>query len=75
MLEALRPNQVLSSLVQRAITQLQTVGEEHTFTFLHLRIEDDWLGHCYRWSHYPVRTVQQTLVVETSPSTILQHVT
>ena len=53
-LEALRPSPILLSLVQTAVARLHAIGNTETFTFLHLRIENDWLGHCFRWSHYPV---------------------
>lgn len=53
-LEALRPSQALKALVDRGVAQLHAHMEGESFTFLHLRIENDWLGHCQRWSNIAV---------------------
>ena len=55
-LDALRPSQPLNALVQKGVSKLRAHNRRKSFTFLHLRIENDWLAHCTRWSHIPVRT-------------------
>ena len=62
-LESLRPNEVLRGLVQRAVTQLHSLGNRESFTFLHLRVENDWLAHCFRWSHWPVGPASKSLAM------------
>ena len=53
-LDSLRPSRALHALVQKGVSQLHAHNNKHSFTFLHLRIENDWLAHCQRWSHLAV---------------------
>ena len=55
-LGALRPSATLSAYVQTAVAKLRNLDTSKAdFNFLHLRLENDWLGHCNRWGSIPVR--------------------
>lgn len=48
--DAIRPSQALSTLVQKGVQEVSTHSNRSSFTFLHLRIENNWLEHCQRRS-------------------------
>ena len=56
-LNALKPSIHLSKYVQIGIQKLRSLslgGSTSDYNFLHVRVENDWLGHCQRWGHIPV---------------------
>lgn len=62
-LEALQPSSRLEKYVKAGNQKLRTLSQNAsnmTFAFVHLRIENDWLGHCNRWGHLAVGDVCRT---------------
>ncbi len=54
-LDALRPSAGLAEHVQSGVAKLRSLDVSKTnFNFLHMRLENDWLGHCNRWGSIPV---------------------
>eukprot|EP00798_Chlamydomonas_sp_ICE-L_P003118 gene3118-13131_t len=52
-LNAMRPNKNIEKTVTAITKKLKSESPNKRFTFVHLRIEDDWVLHCIRWSHIP----------------------
>eukprot|EP00798_Chlamydomonas_sp_ICE-L_P023584 gene23584-9112_t len=50
-LNGMRPNTHLDKIVSAITKKLKSESPDNRFNFVHLRIEDDWVLHCIRWSH------------------------
>ncbi|BDA51635.1 hypothetical protein COCOBI_19-1910 [Coccomyxa sp. Obi] len=49
-LAGLQPSQDLLKYVDAASEHLKGLSADGTFNFLHLRLENDWVAHCKRWT-------------------------
>ena len=50
-LAGLQPSEHLLKFVEAASKHLQGLSADGAFNFLHLRLENDWVAHCKRWSN------------------------
>ena len=50
---ALRPAPEFQKLISTGIQSLQNAAPGSGYNFLHVRLENDWVSHCERWSNIP----------------------
>ncbi|KAJ9509652.1 hypothetical protein QJQ45_011339 [Haematococcus lacustris] len=49
--DGLQPSQRLAQSINSIVTSMQRMTPSHTFNYVHLRMEGDWVLHCERWEH------------------------